>query len=59
MTPINLCNHTYWNLSGDFKEPTIADHKLYLKNSSKLMELNAGQMTTGELPPVKGTPFDF
>lgn len=20
-TPVNMCNHTYWNLSGDLKEP--------------------------------------
>jgi aldose 1-epimerase len=26
LTPINLCNHAYWNLSGDFKESTIANH---------------------------------
>ena len=25
-SPINLCNHAYWNLSGDFKAPTIGDH---------------------------------
>ena len=24
-TPINLCNHTYWNLSGDCRA-TVADH---------------------------------
>jgi galactose mutarotase-like enzyme len=23
MSHINMTNHTYWNLSGDFKEPTI------------------------------------
>ena len=27
-TPINMCNHAYWNLSGDFKERTIENHKL-------------------------------
>ena len=32
-TPINLCNHAYWNLSGDFKQPTIANHKLKLNST--------------------------
>ena len=22
-TPINICNHAYWNLSGDFKDSKI------------------------------------
>lgn len=59
MTPINICNHTYWNISGDFEEPTITDHLLHLPNSSKLMELDETQMTTGKFPEVKGTAFDF
>ena len=28
-TPINICNHTYWNLSGNLKAP-IAGHILQL-----------------------------
>lgn len=31
-TPINLTNHTYWNLSGDFKDSTIANHTLQLNS---------------------------
>lgn len=38
-TPINLCNHAYWNLSGDFLEPTIADHLLEVK-SDKVFRFN-------------------
>jgi len=29
-TPVNLTNHTYWNLSGDFAQKSIADHDLHL-----------------------------
>lgn len=38
-TPINLCNHAYWNLSGDFCEPTIADHLLQV-SSDKVFRFN-------------------
>ena len=38
-TPINLCNHAYWNLSGDFSEPTVADHLLEL-NSDKVFRFD-------------------
>ena len=39
ITPINMTNHTYWNLSGDFKEPTIADHSLKM-NCYKTLEMD-------------------
>jgi len=38
-TPINLCNHAYWNLSGDFAEPTVANHRLQV-NSDKVFRYN-------------------
>jgi len=60
-TPINLCNHAYWNLSGDFKERSIADHQLCL-NASRVLEFGQGdyvQIPTGTLTNVEGTPFDF
>jgi aldose 1-epimerase len=58
-TPINLTNHTYWNLSGDFTEPTIRDHALCLPNCSKYLPLNEVHIPTGEIADVEGTPFDF
>jgi len=27
-TPLNLCNHAYFNLSGNFRENTIGKHIL-------------------------------
>jgi len=60
MTPINICNHTYWNISGDFTHPTVKDHKLNLPNSSKVIELRSSDLIpTGKFPLVKDTPFDF
>lgn len=29
-TPVNLINHTYWNLSGDFAQKSIAEHDLHM-----------------------------
>jgi aldose 1-epimerase len=58
-TPINLINHTYWNLSGDFKDGKIGWHKLSLPNSSKYLPLTDDLIPLGEATSVKGTPFDF
>ena len=57
-TPINLCNHTYWNLSGDFKQPTIANHKLKL-NCAKYIPLDKDLIPTKELRSVESTILDF
>jgi aldose 1-epimerase len=35
-SPINLTNHAYWNLSGDFKQATVDQHKLKLFSSNYL-----------------------
>lgn len=56
-TPINLTNHSYFNLSGN-PETTILDEKLTIA-SDKFTPVNATLIPTGELRPVKGTPFDF
>lgn len=56
-TPVNLTNHTYWNLSGE-ASGTILDHELHLE-CSKVLEMNEVQIPTGKLLDVKGTPQDF
>ena len=56
-TPINLSNHSYFNLKGA-GNGTILNHYLTI-NADKYTEVNNELIPTGRLLPVKGTPFDF
>jgi len=56
-TPINLTNHSYFNLSGG-KDSTILGHQLML-NADKYTAVDTKLIPTGELPAVKGTAMDF
>jgi len=55
-THVNLTSHSYFNLSG-FKED-ILKHKLKV-NATKYLEVDKNQIPTGQMIPVKNTPFDF
>jgi len=54
-TVVNLTHHGYWNLAckGD-----ILSHVVYI-NADKFTPVDKTLIPTGELRPVKGTPFDF
>ncbi|MBO2544116.1 galactose mutarotase [Salegentibacter sp. BDJ18] len=56
-TVLNLTQHAYFNLSGDFSE-TILDHKIEI-NADEFLPVNETLIPTGELKDVAGTPFDF
>src|SRR5215203_855852 len=56
-TPVNLTNHTYWNLAGDGTRDVLG-HVLTLE-SSAIVPVDSTLIPTGKLMPVEGTPFDF
>ncbi len=56
-TVLNVTNHAYFNLRGA-GNGYIFDHIMVL-NASSFTPFNAVKIPTGEIKPVKGTPFDF
>ena len=56
-TPINLSQHSYWNLVGNASRD-ILGHVLTL-NADAITPVDSTLIPTGELMPVQGTPFDF
>ncbi len=56
-TLVNLTNHSYFNLSGDFSK-SIESHNLMIA-SDFYAELDDSSAPTGRLIETKGTPFDF
>jgi aldose 1-epimerase len=56
-TPINLTNHSYFNLAGAGAE-TVLDHELEVE-AEQYVPTDDELIPTGKLAAVKGTPLDF
>ncbi|KAL5582337.1 hypothetical protein UlMin_014779, partial [Ulmus minor] len=56
-TPVNLAQHTYWNLGGHNSGNILSnDIKIF---ASHFTAVDANLIPTGKIEPVKGTPYDF
>ena len=56
-TPVNLTNHSYFNLSGA-GAPSVLDHELTL-NAQEVTPTDDNLIPTGKFAKVAGTPLDF
>lgn len=58
-TTLNMTNHTYFNLNGDYGCGNVENHELWIKASAYTPIKSAKCIPTGEIAAVEGTPFDF
>ncbi|HGN1705408.1 TPA: galactose-1-epimerase [Providencia rettgeri] len=56
--PVNLTNHTYFNLAGEDKGESMLDHELEI-HSCFYLPTNKDGIPTGEWRDVANTTFDF
>ncbi|KAL5722685.1 aldose 1-epimerase [Ranunculus cassubicifolius] len=56
-TPVNLAQHSYWNLGGHDSGDILSHHVQLF--ASHITPTDEELIPTGKLDPVKNTPFDF
>jgi aldose 1-epimerase len=57
-TPVNLTNHSYFNLRGTKMPGDVVGHEMLLE-ASKYTPTDDTLIPTGKIEPVAGTPYDF
>jgi len=56
-TFVNLTHHSYFNLTGR-RGGDVLGHQLFIE-ADTFLPVDEGLIPTGEMRPVRGTPFDF
>ncbi|CAH8327870.1 unnamed protein product [Eruca vesicaria subsp. sativa] len=56
-TSVNLAHHTYWNLGGHNAGDILSEEIQIL--GSSYTPVDGELIPTGQISPVKGTPYDF
>ena len=56
-TPVNLVNHSYWNLAGHAQENILGQYLTI--NADRYTPTEEQGIPTGEIKSVKDTPYDF
>ena len=56
-TPVNLTNHSYFNLSGDVSNSILGETLMI--DADSITPVDTTLIPTGEITAVKGTAFDF
>ncbi|PON40405.1 Aldose 1-epimerase [Trema orientale] len=56
-TPVNLAQHTYWNLGGHNSGDILSNYVQIF--GSQITAVDSELIPTGKFTPVKGTPYDF
>ncbi len=56
-TPLNVSQHSYFNLAGEGTGDILNTEMMI--NADRFTPVDKNLIPTGELRPVKGTPFDF
>ena len=56
-TPVNLSNHTYFNLAGEGSD-TVLNHELMI-DADEMLAIGKTSVPTEKIASVAGTPFDF
>jgi len=57
-TVVNVTNHSYFNLSGDFSK-AVNSHIMLINADAFTPVQDKNAIPTGEVRPVESTPFDF